>query len=135
MNGCAIYIFFPEQYLGPNPLLTKGYYFELIETNRHNNADLKKVIHIRLTEITAERSVLRMRRSSEDGKLKMNYSRWSLCTRVLYHVPNNIHGLDHFWHPVRGPRYDCTGPKYLFTLVSLKLGIRVQVGISIPSKI
>ena len=62
-----IYIYFPEQFLGPNPLLTKGYYFELTETNRHNNADLKKVIHIRLIEITAERSVLRMRRSFEDG--------------------------------------------------------------------
>ena len=48
-------------------MLTKGYYFELTETNRHNNADLKKVIHIRLTEITDERSVLRMRRSFEDG--------------------------------------------------------------------
>ena len=68
MNGCAIFFFFySERYLGPKPLLTKSYYFELIETNRHNNADLKKVIHIRLTEITAESSVLRMRRSSEDG--------------------------------------------------------------------
>ena len=66
MNGCAIYIFF-ERYLGPNPLLIKSYYFELTETSRHNNADLKKVIHIRLTEITTERSVLRIRRSSEDG--------------------------------------------------------------------
>ena len=130
---CYIF-FFSEQYLGPNPLLTKSYYFEPTETNRHNNADLKKVIHIRLTEIIAERSVWCMRRSSEDGQLKMNYPRWSLCTRVLYHVPNNIHGLDHFWHPVRGPRYDYTEPKYSFTLVSLELGIREQVEISIPSK-
>ena len=72
MYGCAIYIyiyifFFYERYLGPNPSLTKIYYFELTETNRLNNADLKKVINIRLIEITAERSVLRMRRSSEDG--------------------------------------------------------------------
>ena len=66
MDVLYIY-FFSEQYVGPNPLLTKSYYFELTETNRHNNADLKKVIHIRLTEITAERSVLRIRRSSEDG--------------------------------------------------------------------
>ena len=56
-----------EQYLGPKPLLTKSYHFELIKTDGHNNADLKKVIHIRLTEVTAERSVLHMRRSSEDG--------------------------------------------------------------------
>ena len=62
----VLYIFFSERYLGPNPLLAKSYYFELTETNRHNNADLKKVIHIRLIEITVERSVLRMRRSSED---------------------------------------------------------------------
>ena len=63
---CYIY-FFSERYLGPNPLLAKSYYFELTKTNRHNNADLKKVKHIRLTEITTERFVLRMRRSSEDG--------------------------------------------------------------------
>ena len=70
MNGCAIYIYiyiYFERYLGLNPLLTKNYYFEFTETNKHNNADLKNVIHIRLTEITAERSVLRIRRSSEDG--------------------------------------------------------------------
>ena len=68
MDVLDIYIyFFSERYLGPNPLLTKSYYFELTETNRHNNVDLKKVIHIRLTEITAKRSILRMRRSSEDG--------------------------------------------------------------------
>ena len=40
VNGCAGFFFF-ERYLGPKPLLTKSYYFELIETNRHNNADLK----------------------------------------------------------------------------------------------
>ena len=62
-----VLVFFFERYLGPKPLLTKNYYFELTETNKHNNADLKKVIHIRLTEITTERSVLRIRRSSEDG--------------------------------------------------------------------
>ena len=31
-----------ERYLGPKPLLRKGYLYELIETIRHNNADLKK---------------------------------------------------------------------------------------------
>ena len=55
------YFFYSERYLGPKPLLRKRYYSELIETNWHNNADLKKVTHIKLTEITAERSVLRMR--------------------------------------------------------------------------
>ena len=30
-----------EQYLGPKPLLTKSYRFELIKTDGHNNADLK----------------------------------------------------------------------------------------------
>ena len=58
----VLYIFFySERYLGPKPMLTKNYYFEFIETNRHNNADLKKFIHTRLTEITVECSVLRMR--------------------------------------------------------------------------
>ena len=60
VNGCAICIF-SERYLMLNPLLTKSYYFELTETNRHNNADLKNIIYIRLTEIIAERSILRMR--------------------------------------------------------------------------
>ena len=58
----VVYIFFySERYLELKPLLTKSYYFEFIETNRHNNADLKKVIHTRLAEITIECSVLRMR--------------------------------------------------------------------------
>ena len=58
----VIYIFFySERYLELKPLLTKSYYFEFIENNRHNNADLKKVIHTRLTEITIEYFVLRMR--------------------------------------------------------------------------
>ena len=63
MSGCTIVLllFHSERYLGSKPLLRKSYYFELIETNRHNNADLKKVTHIRLTKITAKRSVLRMR--------------------------------------------------------------------------
>ena len=30
-----------EQYLGPMPLLTKSYHFELIKTDGHNNADFK----------------------------------------------------------------------------------------------
>ena len=55
-----VFFFFFEQYLGPKPLLTKNYHFELIKTNRHNNADLKWVNHIRLAEITAECSVLHM---------------------------------------------------------------------------
>ena len=54
-------IFYSKRYLGPKPLLRKRYYSELIETNQHDNADLKKVTHIRLTEITAEHSELRMR--------------------------------------------------------------------------
>ena len=54
-------IFYSEQYLGPKLLLRKRYYSQLIEANRHNNADLKKVTYTRLTEITAERSVLHMR--------------------------------------------------------------------------
>ena len=61
MNGCVgvfVFLFFFEQYLRPKPLLTKSYYLELIKTNRHNNADLKWVNHIRLAEITAECSVL-----------------------------------------------------------------------------
>ena len=61
---CYIFLFLfliLNDTLVPKPRLTKSYYFELIETNRHNNADLKKVIHIRLTEITAECSVLHMR--------------------------------------------------------------------------
>ena len=48
-------------------MLTKSYYLEFIEINRHDNADLKKVIHTRLTKIIAKYYVLRMRRSSEDG--------------------------------------------------------------------
>ena len=52
------FFWFCEQYLRPKPLLTKSYYFELINTNKQNNADLKWVNHIRLAEITAECSVL-----------------------------------------------------------------------------
>ena len=46
-----------KRYLGPRPLLRKRYYSELIETIWHNNADLKKVTHPRLTKMTAECSV------------------------------------------------------------------------------
>ena len=56
----VLLFFLVEQYLGPKPLLTKSYHFELIKTNRHNNANLKWVNHIRLTEITAECFVLHM---------------------------------------------------------------------------
>ena len=65
MDVVFFFFFYSERYLEPKPLLTKNYYFEFIKINKHNNADLKKVIHIRLTEITAECYVLRMRRSSE----------------------------------------------------------------------
>ena len=47
-----------KRYLGPRPLLRKRYYSELIETIRHNNADLKKVTYPRLTKMTTECSVL-----------------------------------------------------------------------------
>ena len=36
------FFFYSERYLGPKPLLRKRHYSALIETNRHNNADLKK---------------------------------------------------------------------------------------------
>ena len=38
------FFYHSERYLGPKPLLRKGYLYELIETIRHNNADLKKTI-------------------------------------------------------------------------------------------
>ena len=47
-----------KRYLGLRPLLRKRHYFELIETIQHNSADLKKVTYPRLTKMTAESSVL-----------------------------------------------------------------------------
>ena len=50
-----IHIFlYSERYLGPKPLLRKRYYSELIETIRHNNADLKNLTYPRLAEMTTE---------------------------------------------------------------------------------
>ena len=43
-----IFILYSERYLGPKPLLRKRYYSELIETIRHNNADLKKEMILRV---------------------------------------------------------------------------------------
>ena len=34
-----------KRYLGPRPLLRKRHYSEVIETIRHNNADLEKVTY------------------------------------------------------------------------------------------
>ena len=56
-----------EQYLGPMPLLTKNYPFELIKTDRHNNANFKWVNHMRLIGIIAERFASHMGCSPEDG--------------------------------------------------------------------
>ena len=39
MDGLVSFSF--EQYLGPMPLLAKSYHFELIKTDRHNNANFK----------------------------------------------------------------------------------------------
>ena len=57
-NGCAGAFSF-ESYLEPMPLSVKSYHFELIKTDGHNNADFKEVNYIRLTGITAARSILR----------------------------------------------------------------------------
>ena len=46
-------------------LVTKSCYYELIETAKHNNTNLQKIKHMRLTVITAECPVLRVRQSSE----------------------------------------------------------------------
>ena len=58
VNECAG-VFSFEPYLEPMPLSVKSYYFELIETHGHNNADFTQVNYIRLSGITAVRSVLR----------------------------------------------------------------------------
>ena len=57
VNGC-VDVFSFEPYLEPMPLSVKSYYFELIETHGHNNADFTQVNYIRLSEITDVRSVL-----------------------------------------------------------------------------
>ena len=58
VNECAG-IFSFDPYLEPMSLLVRSYYFELIKTHEHSNADFKSVNYIRLTGITVVRSVLR----------------------------------------------------------------------------
>ena len=58
VNECAG-VFSFEPYLEPMLLSVRSYYFELIKTHEHSNADFKSVNYIRLTGITATRSMLR----------------------------------------------------------------------------
>ena len=59
VNECAG-VFFFELYLEPMLLSIRSYYFELIKTHEHNNADFKSVNYIRLARITAACFILRM---------------------------------------------------------------------------
>ena len=58
VNEC-VGVFSFEPYLESMLLSVRSYYFELIKTHGRDNADFKSVNYIRLTRITAVRSVLR----------------------------------------------------------------------------